>query len=180
MAMRGSNPVSTSNRPRQALARRRGSDLMPSFQWDIDRAFDDYLRTMNFPLAQLLAAPIPDVALPRINMRDTDKAVEVTVEIPGVDQEDIDVRITDGALTVRAEAQQERDDTRDRYTMREVSATTMERTIPIPEGLDIDNARANLRNGMLVITIPKTASAQRSPKRINVNTSEKQSSEKQK
>jgi HSP20 family protein len=175
MAMRGgSNLVSTGNRPRSALGRSRSSDPALSLQWEIDRALDDFWQTLDRPLGQLMTAPLADASVPRVNMRDTDNALEVTVEIPGVDEEDIDVSITEGELTIRAEAEEERDSDQGRYTMREVALTRVERTIPIPEGLDIDNASAALRNGMLTITIPKKASAQSSSKRINVDTSAKQ------
>lgn len=115
-----------------------------------------------------MTAPLADVSIPRVNMRDTEKAVEITAEIPGVDQEDIGVSIEDGQLTIRAEAEEERD-TGGRYSVREIGLASVERTIPIPEGLDIDNASASVKNGMLTITIPKREGAEGSPKRISVN-----------
>jgi HSP20 family protein len=169
---RGGNLVSTSSsRPAQALTRRQRWDPALSLQSDIDRALDDFLRTFDFPLARLMTAPLPDVAVPRVNMRDTDKAVEITVEIPGVDQEDIDISIENDALTIRAEAQEARESSDERYSVREVGLARFERTIPIPEGLDIDNATAALRNGMLTISIPKSAGSQTSARRIGVSSS---------
>lgn len=174
---RGGNLVSTSgNRPAQALTRRQRWDPALSLQSDIDRALDDFWRTLDFPFARLMTAPLPDVAVPRVNMRDTDKAVEITVEVPGVGQEDIDISIENGALTIRAEAQEERESGDERYSMREVGLARFERTIPIPEGLDIDNATAALRNGMLTISIPKSAGSQTSARRIDVSSSGSSSS----
>jgi HSP20 family protein len=145
--------------------------LEPAFslRWDIDHAFDEFWRNLDLPLRQLMTAPLADVSMPRVNMRDTDKALEITAEIPGVDQEDIDVSVEDGQLTIRAEAEGQRDMGGGRYSVREIGLASVERTIPIPEGLDIDNASASVKNGMLAIIIPKREGAESSPKRISVN-----------
>jgi HSP20 family protein len=176
MARGGSLVSTSSSRPAQGLTRRQRWDPALSLQSDIDRALDDFWRTLDFPFARLMTAPLPDFAVPRVNMRDTDKAVEITVEVPGVDQEDIDISIENGALTIRAEAQEERESSDERYSMREVGLARFERTIPIPEGLDIDSAAATVRNGMLTISIPKSAGSQTSPRRIDVSSSGSSSS----
>ncbi len=169
MATRGGNLVTRRDRPAQAPARPGNLEPAFSLRWDIDRALDDFWRNLDLPVSQLMTAPLADVTIPRVNMRDTDKAVEITAEIPGVDQEDIDVSIEDGQLTIRAEAEEERDTGGGRYSVHEIGLASVERTIPIPEGLDIDSASASVKNGMLTITIPKREGAQGSPKRISVN-----------
>ncbi len=171
MATRGGNLVTRHDQPAQALANRGNLEPAFSLRWDIDRAFDDFWRNLDLPLRQLMPAPLADVSIPRVNMRDTDKEVEITAEIPGADQEDIEVSIEDGQLTIRVEAEEERDTSDKSYSMREIGLASVERTIPIPDGLDTNKASASLKNGMLTITIPKREGAEGSPKRISVNES---------
>lgn len=124
----------------------------------------------------ILTAEIPGVSPDQIDvtvhqdvdMRDTGKAVEVTAELPGMEDADVDVSVAEGALTIRGEKKSEREREGKGYVLRERSYGEIERVVPLPEGLDLDAAVASFKNGVLTVTIPKTAEAQAAVKRVRV------------
>jgi len=90
--------------------------------------------------------------MPRVQMRDTGDALELTAEMPGIDVENVSVQIEDDVLTISGEEgeEEERDDTRmERYVY-------FYRQIPLPDGIDTEQAQASYRNGVLSVRFPKT------------------------
>jgi HSP20 family protein len=157
------------NRSRQAVSERRSDpDPVGALRSDINRAFEDFWRWFDVPMTGAPDNDESDTAQPRIDVRETDKAIEVVAELPGLDEGDVDVSICSGALTIRAEKESERETKDQDYLLRERSVGLIERMVPLPDGLDLDAAEASFRNGVLTVTIPKTAEGQASTKRIPV------------
>jgi HSP20 family protein len=92
----------------------------------------------------------------------------VVVELPGMDEADIDVSVAEGMLTIRGKKKAERETEDKGYVLRERSFGTIERMVPLPDGLDVDSAKASFMNGVLTVSIPRTAEAQAAVKRIPV------------
>ena len=101
-------------------------------------------------------------------MHETDNEVEIKVELPGMDESDVDVSLADGVLTVRGEKKDEREKKHKGYVLRERSFGSVERIVPLPPGLDLDSATAAFKRGVLTVTIRKTAEAQAQTRRIAV------------
>jgi HSP20 family protein len=92
------------------------------------------------------------VRMPRVQMRDTGDAIELTAEMPGVEGANVSVQIEDDVVTINGEQrrQEERDDTRmEQYV-------SFYRQIPLPDGIDTDQAQASYRDGVMTIRFPKT------------------------
>jgi HSP20 family protein len=151
---------------REAQTRREGADPIQALQSGIDRVFEEFWRSVELPMAGGWGAGA--AALPRVDLRETDKAVEITAELPGMDEADVEVELAEGMLTIRAEKTAERAQEEKDYLVRERSLGAVERLVPLPAGLDLDSAQAALRNGVLTITIPKTAEGQGMIRRIPV------------
>jgi len=88
--------------------------------------------------------------------------LEITAELPGVKQEDIDVHVEDGVLTLSGEKRSEKSDEQRGYSER--SYGRFERTITLPPNVDEDACRADFRDGVLTITVPRAAEKQRGRK----------------
>lgn len=92
----------------------------------------------------------------------------MTFELPGLEEKDIDVQVTDDALTVKGEKKHEREEKRKDYHLPERSSGSFFRAIRLPAGVDSAKADTMFKNGVLTVTLPKTAEAKSKVKRINV------------
>jgi HSP20 family protein len=154
---------------RQVAVRREGeADPVQALQQSIDRVFEDFWRTFNLPMLGDWGDGLESAVVPRVDVRETDQEVEVVAELPGMDEPDIDVSVSQGMLTIRGEKRSEREEEDDGYVLRERSFGRVERIVPLPDGLDVDSAQATFKNGVLTVRIPKTAETQRAAKRISV------------
>ena len=86
---------------------------------------------------------------------DNGKEVTVTAELPGMSDADVDVSISDGQLTIRGEKKSDREAEENGVLVRERIYGAMERTVPLPDGVDPDAAKATFTNGVLTIVIPE-------------------------
>ncbi|HYZ63934.1 MAG TPA: Hsp20/alpha crystallin family protein [Acetobacteraceae bacterium] len=166
-------PWRAERRDRQASSD--GGDPVSALQANVNRAFDDFLRMFPMPLPGGLGN-WPTTLLEQggafqVDVQQTDKEVKITAELPGVEEGDIDVRVSDGMLTIAAEKKSGGETERDGFILRERSIGRVERTLPLPDGVDADAAQASFKNGVLTVTIPKTSQAQADTKRIPVQSS---------
>jgi HSP20 family protein len=150
------------------VAVRNDTSPVRALQVDINRAFEDFWRTFQLPMLDARADRAMRAGVPSVDVRDTGEAIEVVAELPGMEEADVDVRVADGALTVRGEKKFEREERDRRYLLRERSFGRVERVLPLPEGLDVYAAKAAFDNGVLTVTIPKTEETQAAVKRISV------------
>jgi HSP20 family protein len=102
---------------------------------------------------------------PNVEVSETNNEVEVTAELPGLDEKDVEVQLVNGVLTIRGEKKTETED-KDRL-FSERFYGHFERRIPIDD-IDEDKVTALFKNGVLTVTLPKTATASDKVKRIAI------------
>ena len=107
--------------------------------------------------------------VPSADVHETDDEVVVTVEVPGLDSDDIDLMITPQGLTIRGEKREERDEKRTGFYVAECRYGTFVRTVPLPSGLDLERAEARVSNGVLTVRFPKRT-ARPGGRRIQIRT----------
>lgn len=110
----------------------------------------------------------PSWATPPVDIVEKDKAYELTVELPGMSERDIEVRLADGELTIRGEKKQEEEEKGKNYYVAERSYGMFERRFDVPESVDADKIAATFKNGVLTLTLPKKPEAQKAQKKIEV------------
>lgn len=98
---------------------------------------------------------------PRMDVIDRDDAVVVRAEVPGVDKKDLDVSLTDNTVTIKGEMRREDKEEKGDYYRCEMARGAFARTITLPAGVATDQAKANFKDGVLELVLPKTATAQR-------------------
>lgn len=131
---------------------------------EINRLFDDSLRTMSdSPGGGMMMSPKVDVC-------PTDDGWEITAELPGVDEKDIDLRLDGDMLTISGEKHDERKDDKNRLVERSYGSFT--RSIQLPFTPDASKVEASCDKGVLKIKMPKSAEQERS-KRIAIGSSGK-------
>jgi len=107
---------------------------------------------------------------PNINVHETSENIIVYAEVPGLMEEDFDIEITDSQLVLQGEKrvieqQQEGD-----VYYQEIAHGSFQRTIPLDVKVDQDSIQADLRNGLLTITLPKAETEGKSARKISVKT----------
>lgn len=97
------------------------------------------------------------MATPAMEVHQSDDKLEITAELPGVKEEDIDLTVEDGVLTLRGEKKYERTDEERGYSERRYG--TFERRLTLPSNIDEDKCSADFKDGVLTITMPKSEKA---------------------
>ena len=105
---------------------------------------------------------------PRVDVSENNKEIVVKAELPGVDEKDIDVSLTDEALTIRGEKKLEQEDKGENYYRLECFQGSFTRTIPIPVSVESDKAEAFFKKHVLTVKLPKTEVSQKRGKRIAI------------
>ena len=90
-----------------------------------------------------------------VDLVEHDDEFVVTVDAPGFEKEEVDVRVTDHTLHVEAEHDESVDEGDERYLRRERRHESMRRSIRLPEEVDTESVNARLNNGVLTVTVPK-------------------------
>ena len=94
--------------------------------------------------------------------------LSVTLELPGLDAEDIEVVAREGSLTVRGEKRAARDEEGETYVLRERAYGSFERRFALPSHLDAEAAAASFKNGVLTVTVPRRPGSEAEEKRIAI------------
>lgn len=126
-----------------------------SLQHEIDRLFEDFSR--GFPTIAGNGATAP---MPSMDVTETDKEIEITAELPGLEEKDVQINIADNILTIRGEKKAEKEQKDKNYRLVERSYGSFERTLELPEGVNVDAIKANISKGLLKVTVPKPAPTQ--------------------
>jgi HSP20 family protein len=127
--------------------------LFGSLHREIDCLFDDFARGFSIP------GPQGNVGLtPSIDVSETDKEIEITAELPGLERKEIEISLDDNVLTIRGEKkfqEEQKDEKNKNYRMSERSYGMFYRTMEQPNGIDPASIQATMSKGVLKITVAK-------------------------
>jgi len=137
----------------------RGSTVFGSLQREIDRLFDD------FSPAFATGRRMIDLKC-KMDLADTAGGLELTVELPGLEEKDVNVTVSDGLLTVSGEKKFETDEKEKNYHFIERGYGAFSRSVHLPQGVVTDQIKAAMNRGVLKVEIPAPAKAE--PKKIAV------------
>ena len=128
----------------------------------VDRAFGD-------PVA---SDYVPRLALtPRIDFAETGEGYELTADLPGLDEENLEISLSHDVLTLKGERSHERQDDGRNVHLNERGFGCFKRAFRLPEDVDQEHIEARLRNGVLEIRLPKSRDAAETSRQIKVKTS---------
>jgi len=135
--------------------------------FDITRwePLDELTTRMSRLLGQTRAR---DVFAPAIDVFETDDALVVKAELPGVDPKDVEVSVDEGRLAIRGERRSEEKVEEDRYYRMEQCYGRFERTITLPRDVRTEAIDATYDDGILRVSVPKAPEAKVEPKRIEI------------
>lgn len=141
---------------------------------EVDRLFEDLFRGFGIPDWHMGSPMFPAgsgvgaLLRPQLDIAENEKGYTVTVEVPGVDRDDVDVSVDDGALLIRGEKRQSSEDESGDYHAIERSYGRFQRVLDLPDDADEENISARFKDGVLTVHVPRSASAGRRGRRIEV------------
>jgi HSP20 family protein len=106
---------------------------------------------------------------PEIDVEESEKEYYVSVDIPGVDKQDVHVRVDDGALVIEGERREERAAESASYMRRERAYGRFVRRMGLPTTIDTESIKARLDNGTLHVTVPKSKAAREAAREISIS-----------
>lgn len=158
------------------------TSLMPgwrpfeSLRREIDRLFEDFdTGFWRSPFRRSVFEPEPFwrhelswAAAPAVDVAESEKAYEITAELPGMDEKNIELKLANGNLTIKGEKKEEKEEKKKDYYLHERHYGSFERSFRVPEGVDTDKIEATFKKGVLTVTLPKKPEAQKPQKKIDV------------
>lgn len=129
-----------------------------SLQRQMNSLFDDFFRGFDIAPRGFAAGGL-GVFSPSIDVKESDKDFTIRAELPGVEEKDIEVTVTENAVTIKGEKKEEKEDKGKNYYYMERSYGSFNRVIPLDTEAESDKAEASFKNGVLNITIPKSQTA---------------------
>lgn len=156
------------SREREVVGGRRSFEHpLMTVQREIDRAFDEMWRL--FDVGGHVTETKGWMVSPRIDVADTEKEVVITAELPGLEEKDIVVDLSDGLLIIKGEKKAEQEKRETGYVYSERSFGSFERRIPIDADILDDKTTAVFKNGVLTVTLPKDPAIHREGRRITIS-----------
>jgi HSP20 family protein len=163
MNMRDLIPWGRSQQTTPSRFRDEGDPFM-TLHREMNRLFDDVFR--GFDMAPF-GGMSRMASWPHVEVVDNDKDVRISAELPGLEDKDVEVLMGDGILTIRGEKKSEIEDKERAFSERTYGR--FERRIPLAWEVEEDKIEASFKNGVLTVTLPKSAESRSEVKRIAVN-----------
>ena len=140
------------------------------FLTPFDRLFDQFFES-SFPevVQSVGVKPFQGSAYPKVNVYEYDEKVGIVAEIPGLDKKDLLVEVEDGILSISGNKHSIVEDKNAKVLRRELKGSSFKRNFELGENLDGENIKANFKNGILSIDVPKLVPEQ--PKKTFVKIS---------
>lgn len=148
-------------------------------QSEMDRVFNNFFRGFSPPFSGFANMPslripgMPEGLLkPTLDISSSDKEYTISVEVPGVEDKDVKVEVTNNNLTISGEKKQEKEEKDKNYYRVERSYGSFQRVLSLPDDADQDKIKASFKQGVLTLTIPRKALPESEVKKIKVKGSD--------
>jgi len=136
---------------------------------DVHNLMNYFWNYMDMPLK----AGFSDIE-PKIEVAENEDAVTVTAELPGIDENDVELKISaDGYLTISGEKKEKKQTSEKGSCFSEISYGMFKRTIPLPQDINYDAATADYNNGLLTVELPKLPEEKQKARTIKIGTAHK-------
>jgi len=151
-------------------------DVWQSFREEMDGLFDRFSGNFGLPSLRRLFDAEPawtykssfTFPTPAVDVTEDAGAYKITAELPGLEEKDVNVTVAGGMLTIKGEKSYAKDEKKKDDHMSERAYGSFQRSFTLPDGIDADKIAADLAKGVLTVTLPKTAQAQKQQKKIEV------------
>lgn len=154
-----------SRKPTSFPSQRSPADAWSAMRSEMDQFFDSVFKG---GLPAMMRSGGFGAPSPSIDVRENGKEIVVEAELPGIEENDVQLSFRDGVLSIKGEKKSEREEKKDDYHLSERSYGRFERSFRLPDTVEIDKAVANFDKGVLTVTLPKSAEAASREKKIPI------------
>ena len=135
-----------------------------SLRRDMERLFEDFSRDFSWGSPAAAGTAVA----PRIDVSETDSEIKIEAEMPGVEEKDVEVVLSNGRLTITGEKKQEKEEKKKDYHVVERSYGSFARSIGLPFAADPEKVKASFAKGVLTVTVPKPPEVKAKEKKIPI------------
>jgi HSP20 family protein len=161
---------------KQGLARIDLHRPLESLRRQVDRLLEDFhLSNLHLPLARngFEAEPhwrreLLSSTLPVVDIAEEEKSFELTAELPGMDEQNIKIKLSNGSLIISGEKKAESKQKNNNYCLSERHYGAFERVFDLPKGVDPERIEARINKGLLSISLPKKPEASKAEKILQI------------
>jgi HSP20 family protein len=155
-------PAAEKARP---VARERARHPLVSLREEMDRMFERFWPGFGLPASGRWPELEPfwrvtGLAAPAVDLVETDKDYRIKAELPGMDEKDIELSLTEDMLSIKGEKKEEHEEKEEGYYLAERRYGAFERSFRLPEEVEADKIEASFQKGVLTVILPKSPKAQ--------------------
>jgi HSP20 family protein len=172
-------PESSTEKSSHGLSRVDFRRPLENLRRQVDRLFEDFhLRSLHLPFARnsfdvepFWRRELLGSGLPAVDITEKQQTFELTVELPGMDEKNIELKLSNGNLIIRGEKQEEIEEKKKDYYLSERHYGSFERIFNLPKGIDPENIDARFSKGLLTISLPKKPEEIKPEKTVQIKAS---------
>ena len=169
-------PVQTEQKSSERPLAPQAWQPLETLRREVDRLFQDFdrdfwrapFRRSTFDVEPFWRRELTWGGTPAVDIVEKDNAYEITADLPGLDEKNVEVKLSDGNLTIKGEKREEKEEKKKDYYLHERHFGSFERSFRVPDGVDADKIQAGFKKGVLTVTLPKKPEAQKPVKKIDV------------
>jgi HSP20 family protein len=170
-------PIKSEEGSSQLPARPR--DFFGSLRDEVERVFEDFDRSFwgtpvrwRGPDSEFFRRPrLSSAWNPSVDIAEKDNMLEITADLPGIDEKNIEVKLSGGILTVKGTREEHKEEKKKDYYLSERQFGAFERSFRVPESVDSEKIDAHFKNGVLTVSLPKKPEAVKAEKKIDIKAS---------
>ncbi|VVO18881.1 Hsp20/alpha crystallin family protein [Pseudomonas fluorescens] len=142
----------------------------------VDHLFEDFGRgsalspfsRSAFDLEPFWRRELIGHGIPAVDIAEKEKSYEISAELPGLDEKNIEIKLSDSSLIIRGEKKEDREENRKGYHLSERRYGSFERVFNLPKGVDADRIEAHFSKGVLTVSLPKKPEAMKAEKIVQI------------
>jgi HSP20 family protein len=143
--------------------------LLRKMTTELDRAFDDpFFSSFRFPVFHGFTPPEGVTWQPKVDVFEKDNRLVTRIDLPGVKKEEVKVEVADGRLTVSGERKIEKEEKKDNVYRTEIEYGSFYRTVPLPEGVTLEDVKATFADGVLEVSVPSPVRAEPKVRKVEI------------
>lgn len=147
---------------------------LESLRREVDRLFDNFQPFGWHLPSKVFGLDVPRITraewqvAPAMDLVEKDDRYEISVELPGLDEKNVEIKLSNHTLTIKGEKSEEKKDNQKDYYLSERRYGSFQRSFSLPDGVDADKIDASFTKGVLTVKLPKTVEAKKAEKKITI------------